>query len=218
MVSAFGGNKAETRAMLPVIGAFMAARQLPGVTVAADAGMISGAGMKAIEAAGLSFIVGVKVSGVPCVVGAWRREHPGEEVPDGHVFTRPWPAGPKDRRRDQVIYYTGRADRARRTLHGIDEQVKKAARAVAGQAPVKRNRFIRLDGAVKSVDRELEEKARTLAGIKGSSRPHAATARSRSKPDSTSSPPPTRSPTTYARHSTPSATPADLRTQLSQLR
>ena len=36
-----------------------------------------------------------------------------------------------------------------------------------GLAPVKRNRFIQLEGAVKSVNRELEEKARTLAGIKG---------------------------------------------------
>jgi hypothetical protein len=32
---------------------------------------------------------------------------------------------------------------------------------------VKRNRFIQLDGAVKSVNRDLEAKARTLAGIKG---------------------------------------------------
>jgi hypothetical protein len=101
------------------------------------------------------------------VVDQWRREHPGEEIPDGHVFTQPWPAGPKDKRRDQVIYYTCKADRARRTLHGIDEQVAKAAKAVAGLAPVKRNRFIQLEGAVKSVNRALEEKARTLAGIKG---------------------------------------------------
>ncbi len=39
--------------------------------------------------------------------------------------------------------------------------------AVTGLAPVKRNRFIQLDGAVKSVNRELEDKARTLAGIRG---------------------------------------------------
>ena len=43
----------------------------------------------------------------------------------------------------------------------------KAAKAVAGLAPVKRNRFIALDGAAKSVNRELEAKARTLAGLKG---------------------------------------------------
>src|SRR5262249_56936895 len=41
MVSAFEGNKAETKTMLPVIQAFMAAHQLPDVTVVADAGMVS---------------------------------------------------------------------------------------------------------------------------------------------------------------------------------
>jgi hypothetical protein len=167
MVSAFEGNKAETKTMLPVIEKFTAAHQLPGVTVVADAGMISEANQKAIEAAGLSFILGMKIPDVPYAVGRWRREHPGEEIPDGHVFTQPWPAGPKDERRDQRIYYQFRADRARRTLRGIDEQAARAARAVAGLAPVRRNRFIALDGAVKSVNRELEQKARDLAGLKG---------------------------------------------------
>ncbi len=41
MIEAFEGNKAETRTMLPVITAFMAAHQLTDVTVVADAGMIS---------------------------------------------------------------------------------------------------------------------------------------------------------------------------------
>jgi hypothetical protein len=49
MVSAFEGNKAETK--LPVIGKFMADCHLPDVTVVADAGMISEANQKAIEAA-----------------------------------------------------------------------------------------------------------------------------------------------------------------------
>jgi hypothetical protein len=53
MVSAFEGNKAETKTVLPVIDKFMAARRLPDVTVVADAGMISEANQKAIEAAGL---------------------------------------------------------------------------------------------------------------------------------------------------------------------
>ena len=97
----------------------------------------------------------------------WRREHPGRADPDGQILTQPWPAGPRDQRRDQVIYYQYRADRARRTLRGIDEQVAKAERAVAGKAPVKRNRFIRLVGADKSVNRDLEAKARALAGWKG---------------------------------------------------
>ena len=167
MVSAFEGNKAETRTMLPVIEKFMAAHDLPDVTVVADAGMVSEANQKAIEAAGLSFILGMKIPEVPYQVAQWRREHPGQQIPDGHVFTQPGPAGPPSKRRDQVIYYQYKADRARRTLRGIDEQVAKAAAAVAGLAPIKRNRFIKLDGAAKSVNRDLEARARALAGIKG---------------------------------------------------
>jgi Transposase DDE domain len=167
MVSAFEGNKAETKTMLPVIKAFMTAHQLPDVTIVADAGMISEANQKEIEAAGLSFILGVKIPQVPYVIAQWRQEHPGEQIPDGHVFTQPWPAGPHRGRRDQMIYYQYRHDRARRTLRGINEQVAKAEQAVAGKASVKRNRFIQLDGGTTSVNRELEAKARALAGIKG---------------------------------------------------
>ncbi len=47
MVCAFEGNKAETKTMLPVIEAFMAAHDLPDVTVVADAGMVSEANQKA---------------------------------------------------------------------------------------------------------------------------------------------------------------------------
>jgi hypothetical protein len=167
MVSAFEGNKAETKTMLPVISAFMAAHDLPDVTVVADAGMVPEANQKAIEAAGLSFILGAKIPHVPYVVQQWRREHPGQQIGDGRIFTQPWLAGPGSGRRDQVIYYQYKADRARRTLRGIDEQVAKAEQAVAGQVPVKRNRFIRLSGGTRAVNRELEAEARALAGLKG---------------------------------------------------
>jgi hypothetical protein len=167
MVSAFEGNKAETKTMLPVIQAFMHAHDLPDVTVVADAGMVSENNQKQIEAAGLSFILGARIPFVPYLVAQWRREHPGQDIPDRQVFTQPWPAGPAGGRRDQVIYYQYRADRARRTLRGIDEQVTKAEQAVQGKTAVKRNRFIQLSGGTRSVNRELEAKARALAGLKG---------------------------------------------------
>jgi hypothetical protein len=167
MVSAFEGNKAETKTMLPVIKSFMAAYGLTDVTVVADAGMVSEANQKDIEAAGLSFILGMKIPAIPYVVKTWRAEHPGEPIPDGHTFTQPWPAGPKGGRRDQVIYYQYRHDRARRTLRGIDEQVAKARNAIAGKAPIKRNRFIQLSEGTHTLNRELEAKARALAGLKG---------------------------------------------------
>jgi hypothetical protein len=167
MVEAFEGNRAETTTMLPTIRAFMAAHRLADVTIVADAGMISAANQRAIEAAGLSFILGMKIPDIPYAVQEWRREHPDKPIPDGLVLTQPRPAGPADKRRDEVVYYQYRSDRARRSLHGIDEQVTKAERAVAGKVPVKRNRFIKLVGADKSVNRTLEAKARALAGWKG---------------------------------------------------
>lgn len=166
-VNAFEGDKGETKTMLPVIKEFMATHHLQDVTVVADAGMISAQNRKDLEAEGLSFILAVKIPEMPYAVKAWQAEHPGEDLTDGQIFTQPWPAGPTDRRKDQVIYYQYRADRARRTLRGIDEQVAKAQKAVEGKVAVKRNRFITLTGATKSVNRALEAKARSLAGLKG---------------------------------------------------
>jgi hypothetical protein len=153
--------------MLPVTEAFMTAHRLPDVTVVADAGMISEANQKATEAAGLSFILGMRIPHVPYVVAQWHREHPGEQIPDGHIFAQPWPAAATGKRRDQVIYYQYRHDRSRRTLRGIDEQIAKAEKAIAGKTEIKRNRFVQLTGGTRTVNRELEAKARDLAGIKG---------------------------------------------------
>jgi len=165
-VEAFEGNKAETATMLPTLQAFMTAHRLTDITVVADAGMLSEANMKAIEAAGLGFILGNRIAHTPYVIDDWCKKHPGDDVSDGLTLTQPWPGGANSTRREQVIYYQYRADRARRTLRGIDEQVGKAEKAVAGKVPVKRNRFITLAGGDKSVNRELEAKARALAGWK----------------------------------------------------
>jgi hypothetical protein len=169
-VAAFEGNRAETATMLPVINSFKAAHQLTDVTVVADAGMISEANQVALQAAGLNFILGARIPFLPDVVGEWRHKHPDEAIPEGLVLTQPWPATSSEKARgipDRMIHYQYRHDRARRTLRGIDEQVTKAQRAVDGHAAVKRNRFIKLTGATKSVNRELETKTRVLAGWKG---------------------------------------------------
>jgi hypothetical protein len=166
-IKAFEGNKAETATIVPTLKEFMTAHRLTDVTVVADAGMISSANKTAIEQAGLSFILAVRIPEVPWVLSEWHKANPDTDVPDGLTLTQPWGPGPNETRRDQVIYYSYRADRARRTLRGINEQVAKAEKAVAGTVPVKRNRFITLRGATKSVNRELEAKARALAGWKG---------------------------------------------------
>ena len=105
MVEAFEGNKAETTTILPAITSFIAAHQLCDVTVVADAGMISEANQHAIEDAGLSFILEHRIPEEPYAVKQWRREHPGQDIPDGQIFTQPWPAAGAQKargRRDKV--------------------------------------------------------------------------------------------------------------------
>jgi hypothetical protein len=69
----------------------------------------------------------------------------------------PWPGGtcspgpgPPGRPQcpDQFIDHGCKTGRGGRTLRGIDEQVAKTPRAVAGLASFRRARFIALDGAV----------------------------------------------------------------------
>jgi hypothetical protein len=91
-VAAFEGNRAGTATMLQVINAFKAAHQLSDVTVVADAGMISEANHVALQAAGLTDILGARIPFLPDVVREWRDEHEGEAIPDGLVLTQPWPA------------------------------------------------------------------------------------------------------------------------------
>jgi len=169
-VAAFEGNRAETATMVPVINDFKTAHNLTDVTVVADAGMISEANQVALQAAGLSFILGARIPHLPDVVREWRDKHPNEAVPDGLVLTQPWPSTSAEKTRgipDRIIHHQYRYDRARKTIRGIDEQVAKAQRAVDGHAPLKRNRYIQLTGATKSVNRALEAKTRALAGWKG---------------------------------------------------
>lgn len=64
--------------------------------------------------------------------------------------------GPKADQRTRMTYYQYRTDRARRGKHCIDTQVQKAEKAVAGQVPIKRNRFITLTGGTRTVNRDLE--------------------------------------------------------------
>lgn len=169
-LQAFEGDKPETKTIVPVIEAFKKAHQLRDVTVVADAGMISENNQIAIAAAELTFILGARMPRMPQIITEWQGAHPDQGFDDSQIFTQPMPASSSEKARgvpDMVIHYQYRKDRARRTVHGINEQVAKAEKAVAGQASVKRNRFITLTGATKSVNRDLEAKARALAGWKG---------------------------------------------------
>src|SRR4051812_12647630 len=77
MVEAFEGNKAETLTMLPTIRAFMAAHDLPDVTIVAHAGMNSPRPTRKQSRTPESrSFLGARIPDVPFVVAQWRREHP----------------------------------------------------------------------------------------------------------------------------------------------
>ena len=169
-MEAFEGNKAETATMLPVINAFKAAHHLTDVTVVADAGMISEANQVALQAAGLSYILGARIPFLPDVVREWRDNHPDEAVPDQLVLTQPWPATSSEKARgipDRVTHYQYRHDRARRTLRGIDEQVAKAQTRRRWTRSGETESVHQADRGDEEVNRELEAKTRALAGWKG---------------------------------------------------
>ena len=166
MIDAFEGNRAETKTIIPLVQRFVAAHGISGVTVIADAGMMSEVNLAEIEDAGWSFVIGGKLPEVPYAIKQWRQANPDLEPADGMVLTQPVIMGPKADQRRRTTLYQYKSDRARRSVHGIEQQVAKAEKAVAGQAAIKRNRFVTLTGGTRSVNRELETKARTLAGWK----------------------------------------------------
>lgn len=166
MATAFEGNTAETKTMIPMLEEFMAAHRLTNITVVADAGMVSDANRKAIIESRLNYIIGEKIPSIPYVLGKWIENHPTQAPDNGMILTTPVFEGPAGARRNAITYYQYRDGRARRSLRGIDEQIAKAERAAAGKGPVKRNRFLKIKDEKRAVNRELETKARALAGWK----------------------------------------------------
>ncbi|GAB2505883.1 hypothetical protein CATRI_04510 [Corynebacterium atrinae] len=167
-VGAFEGNMAETRTMVPMIRRFQESFHVDEITVVADAGMFSAGNKAAIVEAGLDYILGTRFRDIPYPVATWRTNNPGQDYVDGQIWmiadrTGRGPDGVPH----SVTYYQYSWDRARRTLKGIDEQVAKAEKAVAGTIAVKRNRFVDLKAPNKQVNWALVDKNKALAGIKG---------------------------------------------------
>jgi hypothetical protein len=92
-------------------------------------------------------VIGGRLPEVPYLISQWQRDNPDMEPADGMTLTQPTVMGPKADQRRRTTIYQYKTDRARRLLHGIDQQVARAEKAVAGQAAIKRNRFVTLTGA-----------------------------------------------------------------------
>ena len=86
-ISCFEGNTAETTTIVPIIEAFQKRHDLGGVpmVIAADAGMLSWTNLKALDAAGFSFIVGSRMTKAPGDLASHFRWH-GESFDDGQII------------------------------------------------------------------------------------------------------------------------------------
>lgn len=64
-IACFDGGKAETKTIIPVIKAFQDRHGVADMVIVADAGMLSADNLKAIDEAGLRFIVGSRMTKAP---------------------------------------------------------------------------------------------------------------------------------------------------------
>lgn len=162
-VEAFRAARPRSPQCSPVVNAFKNSNDLTDVIVVAD--MVSESKHVALRASGgWSFTSRyprpARFRRAPRV--ARRASRPRDR--QRQIVVKPWPSTSYEKTcgiLDRVVYHQYRADSARRTFRGIAEHVAKAEKAVDGRAPVKRNRFIKLTGATKSVAENWRPRLRT---------------------------------------------------------
>jgi hypothetical protein len=166
-VRLFEGNKAETKTLIPVLTGFR--EQHPdtqNIVVVADAGMLSAANLLALEQAGFNFIVGSKVSKAPYDLADHLERH-GNAFDDGQTIetTRVMGTG-KDARTRRVVYHWS-FKRYRHDIQAINAMLERAEAVADGKRPMKKDRFVKVTDADRSVDWDLVKRAQSLAGLKG---------------------------------------------------
>lgn len=166
----FEGNKAETKTILPVIEAFRTRHGLLGITVVADAGMLSASNLVELTSAGYSYIVGSRMNKIPYSITEFTTKQrarlklkPDDEftLADNQIITS------KTAITNQRIIYQYRAKRAALDLRNIAKQVEKAEKIASGKTTAKKAKFLITTTSEKKLNQALIDKAKTLAGIKG---------------------------------------------------
>ena len=132
-VGCFEGNKAETLTILPIIRGFQERHGIADMVIVADAGMLSASNLKALDEAGLRFIVGSRVTKAPADLASHFRWH-GDAFTDGQVIdtitpriaTRKASAVNNDRHRAEPVWDPETHDRSWRAVWAYS--TKRAAR------------------------------------------------------------------------------------------
>lgn len=185
-VGCFEGNKAESLTITPIVKAFQERHGIADMVIVADAGMLSASNLKALDEAGLRFIVGSRVTKAPNDLASHFRWH-GDAFTDGQVIdtitprivTRTAVAVNDDHKRAEPVwdptvhekswravwaYSTKRAARDGKTL---TMQENRAKAVIAGEKAARTPRFVTITNGSRSLDEASLARARRLVGLKG---------------------------------------------------
>ena len=131
-VHCFEGNTAETSTLLPVLEAFRDRHKAADLVVVADAGMLSAKNLNAIEDAGMSFIVGSRISKAPYDLAAHFDRH-GNAFDDGQILESARVMGTGKAARSRRLVYQYRFARHKRDDRAINAMVDRAEKVAAGK-------------------------------------------------------------------------------------
>jgi transposase len=169
-ISEFEGSQAETKTIVPVLENFYQKHHLDKsqITITADAGMLSFSNLSQLEDKGFYFIVGSRIAKTPYQIKEYQKAHPDEQLKDQQIFVTRQSFGLKrEEKRDYRVIYQYRAKRAGLDLKNLEKQIAKAKRIISGTAPLKKSKFLQVQGATKTLDEKLILEHRLRAGIKG---------------------------------------------------
>ncbi|MGB0973269.1 MAG: IS1634 family transposase, partial [Mycobacterium sp.] len=184
-IGCFEGNTAETTTIVPIITSFLERHNLVGtpLVVAADAGMLSGANLKALDELELSFIVGSRVTKAPGDLEShfhWN----GDVFTDGQLIDTVTPKNGNTKVNNTALraepvwdpeqhpgawraIWSYSAKRARRDQKTLAAQEARARAIVDGSKKAKAARFVKVHGDDRAVDEASLARAQSLVGLKG---------------------------------------------------
>lgn len=184
-IGCYEGNTAETNTIVPILTSFRERHQLAdtSMVLAADAGMLSAANLKALDDLGLAFIVGSRTAKAPGDLEShfyWNGDH----FTDGQIIDTVTPRHGNTSvnnpalRAEPVwdpyrhpgawrVIWSYSAKRARRDQKNLAAQEARARAIVAGEKKAKSARFVKVRGDDRSVDEASLARAQSLVGLKG---------------------------------------------------
>jgi transposase len=165
-VHLFGGNKAETTTIVPVMEAFRGRHRVEDMVVVADAGMLSAKNLNALQDAGFHFIVGSRLTKAPYDLAEHFAKR-GDYFTDGQILESSRVMGDGKAARERRVVYQYSFKRHKRDDRTINAQIERAEQIISGAKSPRNARFLKVSGAAKTINDKTIDRARQLAGLKG---------------------------------------------------